>query len=228
VIRLRLEYESVCLEVQAVIKSALILLVAWSLAACFGFAAECDPPAEKVDISIWSTQSLASPDGRWRFTAVGTRSAGRKAPLYVQDTRTFKRWKVGVIERDGIVFWSEDNRRIFLEDLYAADDTHIRVFDLTGPTPREIKGLNETIRKEIDIHIPKDESPFWLVYPETCFAADDSSVIIVVAHAPHVPEKAGVPAKPLRIKMTVNVVNLQILESVPQVPKGDSSSARRN
>ena len=55
----------------------------------------------------------------------------------------------------GVSFW-----RICI-----ADDTKIRVFDVTGPQPREVDGLDRKIRKEINAHIPTDESTLWLVYP---------------------------------------------------------------
>ncbi len=199
-------------------RRTVMLLIGWILVAYFSFAVECDRPANRIDIDVWSTRSLASPDGRWRFAAMGSQFSGRETPLYVQDTRTSRRWKVGSIERDGTVFWSKDSRRVFLEDLYAADDTKIRVFDVTGLVPREVNGLDRKIRKEIDAHIPTAESTLWLVYPQTCFATNDSSTIIVVADAPHVRNEAGGPGKPLKLRITVGLANLRILESIVDPP----------
>jgi hypothetical protein len=62
--------------------------------------------------------------------------------------------------QSGTVFWSEDSKRVFLRDEYAADDTKIRVFDVAGPGPNEIKGLDGKIRTEISAHIPANERPF--------------------------------------------------------------------
>lgn len=116
----------------------------------------------------------------------------------------------------GVSFW-----RICI-----ADDTKIRVFDVTGPQPREVDGLDRKIRKEINAHIPTDESTLWLVYPQTCFAANDSSTIIVVADAPHVQNEAGSPGKPLKLRITVSLANIQIRESIVEPSDKRSSLAK--
>jgi hypothetical protein len=148
--------------------------------------------------------------------------------LHIRDTHSSKIWSVGFIERDGTVFWSSDSKRIFLEDLYAADDAKVRVFDVSGPVPREIRGLDQIIRKEIYAHIPKAESTLWLVYPQTCFAANDSSRIVVVADAPHVPDEANVPATPLKLRLTVSLTTLHILEIVTVGSSKLLSSSRKD
>jgi hypothetical protein len=205
----------------------IVLCIGWISAAYLSFAAECGRPTDRMDVDAWTARSLASPDGRWRFTVEGSQSSDRETPLYVQNAGSSRRWKVGSIERDGTLFWSEDSRRIFLEDLYAADDSKIRVFDVTGPVPEEVNGLDRKIRKEINAHIPTDESTLWLVYPQTCFAANDSSTIIVVADAPHLRDEAGGPGKPLRLRITISLANLRMLESTVESPDRHSSSPRK-
>ncbi len=121
---------------------------------------------------------------------------------------------MGWIERKGIVFWSEDSKRLFLRDEYAADDTKIRVFDLTGPAPEEIKGLNHRIQNAIFAHIPANKTTQWLYYPQACFADNDSSTIILVVDAPLVPKAESGSGKPFSLRLTVNLITLQVTDSV--------------
>jgi len=166
---------------------ALIPLLYVAGSAC---SVECgSTPAKEVNLDQWSTRSLLSPDQRWKFLSVGPHSTEKKAPLYIQNTETSKKWLIGWIERNGTVFWSGDSKSLFLRDEYAADDTKIRVFDLTGPAPRELKGLDDTIRPVILTHIPLNHSTLWLKYPHVCFAANDSSTIVLDADAPFAPDK---------------------------------------
>lgn len=181
-------------------------------------AAECDStPAKEVNLDLWSKRSLLSPDQRWRFLSVGSHSPGKRAPLYIQNTEISKKWLVGWIERNGTAFWSGDSKRLFLRDEYAADDTRIRVFDVTGAVPKEIKGLDDKIQKALFAHVPQDKATQWLYYPEACFAANDSSTIIVVADAPLVPLNASGSGRPFRVKLTVNLVTRQIVDAAPTV-----------
>jgi len=168
-----------------------------------------------VNLDLWSKRSLLSPDQRWRFLSVGPHSAEKRAPLYIQNTEISKKWLVGWIERNGTVFWSGDSKRLFLRDEYAADDTKIRVFDLTGAVPKEIKGLDDKIQKALFAHIPQDKTTQWLYYPEVCFAANNSSTIIVVADAPLVPLNASGSGRPFRVKLTVNLVTRQVVDAAP-------------
>jgi hypothetical protein len=139
-------------------------------------------------------------------------SSERKAALYFQNTRTSRKWHVGSIGRDGTAFWSEDSKRLFLRDEYAADDTKIRVFDLEGGVPHEILGIDKTIRRVLFGHISKYETNLWLTYPQVCFAANDSSTIIAVADAPLAP-LAGGPGRGFRLKLTVNLTTLQVVKT---------------
>ena len=183
-------------------------------------AASCDsPPATQVNLDLWSTRSLPSPDHQWQFTSVGPMSPERKAQLYIENTHRSKRWRVGSIWRDGTVFWSEDSKRLFLMDEYAADDTMIRVFDVTGEVPREIRGLDRVIRRSLFTRVPRNESTFWLVYPKACFAPNDSSTIIVVADAPLVRNVGHGPARPFGKKLTVDLRSLRVVNSEPATPK---------
>jgi hypothetical protein len=63
---------------------------------------ECgSTPAKEVNLDQWSTRSLLSPDQRWKFLSVGPHSTEKKAPLYIQNTETSKKWLIGRIERNG-------------------------------------------------------------------------------------------------------------------------------
>lgn len=186
------------------------------LAAPFAHSAECDgTAAKKVNLDLWSTRSLLSPDQRWKFLSVGPHSPEKKAALYIQNAESSKKWLVGWIERNGTAFWSGDSKRLFLRDEYAADDTKIRVFDVTGGTPQEIKGLDNKIQKALFAHIPKNKTTQWLYYPEVCFAAGDSSMVILVADAPLVPKKEAGSGVPFSLKLTVNILTRQVLDVAP-------------
>lgn len=189
----------------------LLALVLLSSVTNVGFATECDrTPAKEINLDLWSTRSLLSPDRGWRFLSVGPHSPQKKAPLYIQNAEISKKWLVGWIERNGTAFWSGDSRRLFLRDEYAADDTKIRVFDVTGAVPEEIKGLDDKIHKALFAHIPQNKTTQWLYYPEVCFAANDSSTIIVVADAPLVPKKESGSGRPFNMKLTINLVTRQV------------------
>jgi hypothetical protein len=184
-------------------------------AADIGLAAQCDTtPPKKLNLTHFSTGSLESPDHRWKFLSVSRNSPDEKATLYIQDAETSKKWLLGWLERNGTAFWSRDSKRLFLRDEYAADDTKIRVFDITGKMPQEIKGINDKLEQTVLAHVPKDKITQWLYYPEVCFAADDSSTIIVVADAPLDPKEGG-SGTPSDLKLTVNVVTGQVLAAVP-------------
>ena len=188
-----------------------------SVAANVGSSTECDStPAKKVNLHLWSTRSLLSPDQRWKFVSVGPHSPERQMPLYIQNTESSKKWLIGWIERNGTAFWSGDSKRLFLRDEYAADDTRIRVFDVTAAAPKEVKGLDDKIQKALFAHIPKNKTTQWLYYPEVCFAANDSSTIIVLADAPLVPKEESGSGVSFSLKLTVNVVTRQVIDAVPK------------
>lgn len=196
-------------------KRFLLALILLSSITDVGLCTECDStPAEKVNLDLWSTRSLLSPDQRWKFLSVGPHSPERRAPLYIQNTESSKKWIVGWLERNGTAFWSGDSKRLFLRDEYAADDMKIRVFDVTGAVPKEIKGLDDKIQKALFAHIPQNKTTQWLYYPEVCFAANDSSTIIVVADAPLVPKKESGSGKPFGLKLIVNLDPLHVVDSV--------------
>lgn len=189
----------------------LLALVLLSSVANVGFATECDrTPAKEMNLDLWSTRSLLSPDRGWRFLSAGPHSPEKKIALYIQSTETSKKWLMGWIGRNGTAFWSGDSKRLFLRDEYAADDTRIRVFDVTGGVPKEIRGLDDKIQKAFFAHIPQSKTTQWLYYPEVCFAADDSSTIIVVADAPLVPKKESGSGLPFNMKLTINLLTRQV------------------
>lgn len=195
----------------------LIALCAWM--ASDAIAAECDNPSAKaINLDLASTRSLLSPDQQWRFTSLGQEFLGQVAVIYIQNRKTLQKWTVGSIERDGRAFWSADSKRLFLRDEFAADDTKIRVFDVTGTRPKEIKGLDNRIRKAIFSRIPEDEATQWLYYPKACFAANDSDTVILVADAPLTKKRESSEGKDFRLKVTVNVISFQILIEAPKAP----------
>jgi len=138
--------------------------------------------------------------------------------IYIQNRKSSQKWNVGSIERDGRAFWSDDSRRLFLRDEYAADDTKLRVFEITGSRPKEIKGLDNRIRRAIFARIPETETTQWLYYPKACFAENDSATIIVVADAPLVRKRESSKGKDFRLKLTVDLISFQILIEAPKAP----------
>jgi hypothetical protein len=141
-----------------------IILLLWMCTVSFA-TETCSPGPKKINIDLWSTKSLLSPDGRWEFRIIGPKKPEGHAALYLRNIVASKRWKVGSIERDGTVFWSNDSKRLFLIDEYAADDTRIRILDVTRTTPNEIAGLDDKIRRVIFRHVPDTRTTLWLTYP---------------------------------------------------------------
>ena len=200
-------------------KKTFIVIALWSWMGGHAFAAECvNPPAKVINLDLASRKSLLSPDQQWRIISVGSDSSEQAATLSIQNKRTSQKWNVGSIERHATAFWSEDSKRLFLRDSYAADDTKIRVFDFSGPRPKEIKGLDESIRKAIFSRIPEDEATQWLYYPKACFAANDTDTIILVADAPLTKKRESSEGKPFKLNLTVNIISFQILIEAPKAP----------
>ena len=193
-------------------KSVAIIFIFSLCIAQIALALDCSVPLEEINLDLWSTKSLPSPDRRWKFVSVGPKSSEKKAVLYIQNKDGAQRWKIGSLERDGTVFWSEDSKRLFLRDEYAADDTKIRVFDLTAQVPKEIDGLDRSIRKLIFTHISEKETTLWLTYPHVCFVSGDSSTIFLVADAPRVQITEISKGKKLSLQLSINVVTLQTHE----------------
>jgi hypothetical protein len=201
-----------------------IVSILWVCAAHFAFAAECgSSPPKAINLDLVSTRSLSSPDQLWRFISVGPNSPEHKAELYIQRNHSSQKWNVGSIARDGTVFWSEDSKRLFLRDEFAADDMRIRVFEVTGPIPKVIKGLNGRIQQAIFSHIPSNKTTQWQYFPKVCFAANDSSTIVLVADAPLVPKRESGSGKPSRLRLTVNLTTLQIVTTNYVEQRDDST-----
>jgi hypothetical protein len=208
-------------------KRLVIVCVFCSCSAGFAFSAECGrAPAKAINLNPGSTRALSSPDQRWKFTSVGPNSSEQRAELYIQRALGQKKWNVGSIERNGTAFWSDDSQRLFVRDEYAADDTKVRVFDVTGSVPKEIKGLDHRIRNAIFARIPQNETTQWLYYPQACFAANDSSTIILVADAPLDPKTGSGPGMPFGLKLTVNLLTLQIVTTKILERRDDPSGNR--
>jgi hypothetical protein len=157
--------------------------------------------------------------------SVGAFSSEKRSALFIQSFRDNKKWNIGWIERNGTAFWSEDSQRLFLRDEYAADDTNIRVFDITGSSPKEIKGLDRRIRNAILAYVPQNKITQWLYYPHVCFAANDSSTIILVADAPLVPKTEGGSGQPFSLRLTVNLTTLQVV-TTKNVERRDDSAQK--
>ena len=189
-----------------------ILLVLGAPAVGLTFAADCAQPTRRISIDLWSTKSLTSPDRRWTFRSIGPKSAESVARLYVENRRTGQKWDVGSIERDGTVFWSGDSRRVVLRDEYAADDTNLRLFDVAGLVPKEVKGLDDSVRQAIFRHLSADETTLWLYYPQVCFAGTHSSTILLTADAPRVPIAGSGSGKGLTVRLAVDVDSLKVRE----------------
>lgn len=194
-----------------------LLLSSWIVSAAFG--AECGSPPRAINLDLGSSRSLLSPDEHWRFISLRPKSNDQEdAILYVRNIRTSQKWTIGSLERDGRAFWSDDSKRLFLRDEYVADDTRIRVFDFTTGAPKEIKGLDKQLRRVIYARVPEDESTLWLYYPQVCFAANDSSTVILTANLPVVRKYAGSEGKDFSLKLTVDLISMQIAVSGPKAP----------
>jgi hypothetical protein len=201
-------------------KWSLVSLVLWPWIASCAFAAECGSrPAKAINLDTASTRSLLSPDRQWRFIGIAPKSFDQAATLSIRNTRSSRKWTVGSLERHGRAFWSDDSKRLFLRDQYTADDTKIRIFDFTGPVPKEIKGLDDRMRSAIHSRIPQDESTLWLYYPQVCFAENDSSMIIVVANIPVVRKRQNSEGKDFSLKLAVALMSLQVAISGPKAPR---------
>lgn len=200
------------------LKQVLVVFASGALMAGGTSAAGCSPSAKAVNLDLASTRSLISPDQQWRFISVGPNSAGQVAVIYIQNRKSSQKWNVGSLERDGRAFWSDDSKRLFLRDEYAADDTKIRVFEITGSRPTEIRGLDSKIRRAIVARIPQNEATQWLYYPKVCFAANDSATVILVADAPLVKKRESSEGKDFMLKLTVNLASFQILVEAPKAP----------
>lgn len=199
-------------------KYVIILSLLLACPARLAFSQECSSSSKNVlSLGPSSTKSLPSPDQRWQLVEVGTKSTNENAALYVRDTRSSQKWEIAAIERSGIAFWSEDSRRIFLRDQYAADDTRIRVFEVSASGPKEIEGLDNKIRRATYRRIPQSETTLWLYYPHVCFAANTSTTIIALVDSPVAPKQGG-KGKDFDLKLTVHLSPLQILVSAPKVP----------
>jgi hypothetical protein len=197
----------------------IVFLLIFCCAASDAYAADCNSSSsKKINLDLWSTRSLLSPDRQWRFIGMGPNSSEQEAALYIENLRTSEKWKIGSIERNGTAFWSEDSKRLFLRDEFAADDTRIRVFDLTGARPKEIEGLDDKIRRATFARIPKNETTLWLYYPKVCFAANDSATVIVVADAPVALASADSRGKSFRVKLTANLITLRVVSTGPKAP----------
>lgn len=198
----------------------ILLFLIWNVGTKVAAAAECDSsPPKKGSLYPGAAISLSSPDKRWQFSSIVPTSSDQGATLYLHDVHSSRKWNVGTIERSGTVFWSGDSKRVIFRDEYAADDTKILAFNLGSSIPREITGLDRTIRKAIFARIPENETNLWLYYPQVCFAPNDPSTIILVADVPLVRKTGSSQGKSFRLKLTVNLVSLQIAVSGPEAPR---------
>jgi hypothetical protein len=191
-------------------KLLVVTCALWIFTVGCALAQECNAPNKEVNLDLYSSRLLKSPNEHWEFTSIGPHFANRRAILYLRNNRNSRSWRVGSIERNGTAFWSEDSKRLFLRDEYAADDTRIRVFDATGPIPKEINGLNHRIQRAISAHIPPNKTTQWLYFPVVCFAPNDSSTIILTADAPLDPKRGDGSGTPFRLRLTVNLMTLQV------------------
>jgi hypothetical protein len=191
-------------------KLLIITCALWAFTVGSALAQGCNTPNTEVNLDLYSSRSLKSPNEQWEFTSVGPHSADRRAVLYLRNNQNSRSWRIGSLERNGTAFWSEDGKRLFLRDEYAADDTRIRVFDVTGPIPKEIKGLNSRIQRAISAHIPPNKTTQWLYFPKVCFAPNDSSTILLTADAPLDPKRGDGSGTPFRLKLTVNLMTLHV------------------
>lgn len=191
------------------------LKLAFALAVCIGqtaFASDCAAPGKTVSFSHGEARvSFLSPDHRWEFTSMGSKTWEHSATLQLLDQQTKRRWNIGSLERNGTVFWSQDSKRLLLRDEYAADDTRIHVFYLEGSDPQEIHGLDRSVKRAISSHLPPDQTTLWVTYPHVCFSSGSSSTILLTVDAPHAPSRGG-EGTGMRLSLAVNLSPLEIHE----------------
>ena len=68
------------------------------------FADECGTAAKAINLDLASTRSLLSADQQWRFTSVSPKALDQVAVMYIQNRKTFHKWNIGSIERNGRAF----------------------------------------------------------------------------------------------------------------------------
>ena len=151
-------------------------------------AADCAPSGRVLQFShIDQAISLPSPDREWDFISTRSSDPQRDAQLYILNKDAKRRWNIGSLVRNGTAFWSQDSRHLFLRDELAADDSRIRVFDLTGFEPNEINALDQTVRGIISSRLAAGETTLWIHYPQVCFASANTSEIHLTIDAHRVP-----------------------------------------
>jgi hypothetical protein len=186
-----------------------------ALAVCVGqvsFASDCSASSKEVDFTHGeATVLVSSPDHRWVFVSKGSVTWEHSAGLVILNYKTKKRWNIGSLGRNGTVFWSDDSKRLILRDEYAADDTRLRVFDLTDSGPQELHGLDRSIKKDVASHTPQTEGSLWITYPQVCFSGENSSLILLTVDAPHAP-KSGGSGKSLRLRLIVDLTTQMVRE----------------
>jgi hypothetical protein len=179
-----------------------------ALAVCVGqvsFASDCGTPGKKVDFTHGEARVLVpSPDHRWEFISAGSVTWEHSAGLVILNYETKKRWNIGSLDRNGTVLWSYDSKRLILRDEYAADDTRLRVFDLTGSGPQELHGLDRSIKRVVSTHTPRTEESLWITYPQVCFSDGNSSLVLLTVDAPHAPRSGG-SGKNFRLRLSIDL-----------------------
>jgi len=148
------------------------------------FGSNCAAPTQVLDFTHGDARvSLLSPDRSWEFVSVGSPTWQQDAVLQLLNRQTNRSWIIGSLGRDAIAFWSLDGKEMLLKDEYAADDMKLRVFNVVGPRPQEAHGLDRAIKRAILSHIPIHDSTLWITYPEVCFSAEKSSMILLTVDA---------------------------------------------
>ncbi len=176
------------------------------------FASNCAAPTETLDFTHGDARvSLSSPDRNWEFVSEGSKSWKSEAKLHLLDRQTKRMWNVGLLGRNGTAFWSSDGKELLLRDEYAADDMKLRVFNLIGPRPQEIHGLDRAIKRAVFSQVPNHDSTLWITYPEVCFSADKSSMILLTVDAPHAPSRGG-SGTDLRMRLIIDLSTLRVSE----------------
>ena len=190
------------------------LKLAFALAVCIGqtaFASDCAAPGKTVSFSHGEARvSFLSPDHRWEFTSMGSKTWEHSATLQLLDQQTKRRWNIGSLERNGTVFWSQDSKRLLLRDEYAADDTRIHVFYLEGSDPQEIHGLDRSVKRAISSHLPPDQTPR-RHSPACLLLLWELFDILLTVDAPHAPSRGG-EGTGMRLSLAVNLSPLEIHE----------------
>jgi len=143
--------------------------------------------------------------------SIGAKSADQDASLQLRNLKSHRQWPIGSYGRNLVVFWSPDTRWLLLIDDYAADDAKIRIFDLQSSGPKEVRGLDRSLKSHVFRHIPRGKSALWFHYSQVCFTSENPSRVLLTAEAPFAPD-AGGSGTGMNVQLAVDFGTMKVSE----------------